>query len=194
MSRWVTASLLVLGILAIAAGRVSLYATESIAEVICHGKLRCGMVAVGGETTGTNLSLGGFSWELLISDPQLKDFAEANHHKLVTATGTLQYLNTPERPGRWVVSVNSLTARDPKIKEDAVAITVRGTVEKTKSTLKLKTDDFTLTITPPDNAKLLKKLDSLESRTVILKGQVDLPKSRSTAKTLKITPTEVVAN
>lgn len=195
MSRWMTGLLFTIGLVAIVTGHASLQATESSVKVICHGKLRCGMVAVGGETTGTNLSLNGLTWELQIADAKLKAFAESNHHKLVTATGTLQHVKGPERSGRWVVAVNTLTARDPKIKEDSVSITARGTLEKgPKSSLKLKTDDFTWTITPPDDAQLVKKLESLDSRSVTLKGEVDCPKSKNASKNLKIIPSDVKAD
>ena len=195
MSRWMIALLLLLGGLVIASSRTSLHATESTALVVCHGKLRCGMVAVGGETTGTNLSINALTWELQIADPQLKALAESNHRKEVTVTGTLQHLKGTERSGRWVVTVKSLTVRDPKIKEDGVTITARGILEKgTKSDLQLKTSDFTWIIKEPENPRLSKKLDSLESKSVLLKGEVDCPKSRNASKILKIIPSDVQAD
>ena len=195
MSRWMTGLLLLLGGFAIATEKATWQATESTIQVVCHGKLRCGMVAVGGETTGTQLSLNAMTWELQIADAQLKAFAESHHQKMVTAKGTLQRMNSPERSGRWVVTVNSLTARDPKIKEDGVTITARGTLEKgEKSELKLKTSASYWTITAPENPQLSMKLDSLQSKAVVLKGEVDCPKSKTSFKTLKIIPTEVEAD
>jgi hypothetical protein len=133
MSCWITGLLLALIGSAINAEPESPSAAESTIEVECHGKLRCGVVAIGGETTGTTLTFDGVPWELKIDDDKLKEFANSHHRKLATATGVLRRVKGTERPGRWIVEVRTLTERDSRIKDDGVSIIARGSLEKVNS-------------------------------------------------------------
>jgi hypothetical protein len=55
------------------------------------------------------------------------------------------------------------------------------------------TPDFTWPVQVPDNPKLMAKLESLVSRSVVIKGQVECAKARDASKPLKIIPAEVQA-
>jgi hypothetical protein len=92
-------------------------ADESI-EVVVRGTLRTGMMAIGGETTGTTVTARGATWELdLRGDPKWKTQAESLNGKPVVVTGSLEVRAGVERRQRWILTVKSLqaarTARPP---------------------------------------------------------------------------------
>lgn len=79
------------------------------------GKLKTGIVAIGGETTGTTITAKEVTWELdLGKDEKLRAEAEKLDGKLALVKGTLE-----RRPGlaikeRWIVTVSELRAADTK--------------------------------------------------------------------------------
>lgn len=94
-------------------------------QVTCHGKLRHGLVAIGGETTGTTITLAdGLTWELKLPDEATRRFA-ANHHKdQVTVTGRLRRETGVAIAVRWIVDVEQLTpAKDPR---DTASVIITG--------------------------------------------------------------------
>lgn len=80
-------------------------------RVDIRGTLRQGVIAIGGETTGTTISAGEITWELdLQGDEQLGKKAELLHGKQVLVRGTLERRSGVEIPERWIVTVESLAA------------------------------------------------------------------------------------
>lgn len=78
-------------------------------KVEVRGMLRHGIVAIGGETTGTTITAKGITWELdLRKDPAFRKLAEKLDGKAALVTGTLQRRKGVEVPVRWIVTVNSL--------------------------------------------------------------------------------------
>ena len=83
-------------------------------EVVVRGTLRTGIMAVGGETTGTTVTARGATWELdLRGRPEWKARAESLHGRRVVVTGTLEVRPGVERRQRSIVTVKTLEAAGP---------------------------------------------------------------------------------
>jgi hypothetical protein len=83
-------------------------AEESITVTVV-GTLRTGLVAIGGETTGTTVTAKGISWELDFGQhAELRAAAEKLNGKPVTVSGTLERRPGVEIKERWIVKVTSL--------------------------------------------------------------------------------------
>lgn len=81
---------------------------------IC-GKLRHGVLAIGGETTGTEIMARGITWELdLSADAKLGKLAEALNGKQVVVRGELERRRGTEVAERWIVHVVRLEAAPAK--------------------------------------------------------------------------------
>jgi hypothetical protein len=83
-------------------------AEESI-TVSVVGTLRTGIVAIGGETTGTTITAKGIRWELDFGqNAELRAAAEKLDGKQVTVSGTVERRAGVEIKERWIVTVASL--------------------------------------------------------------------------------------
>jgi hypothetical protein len=81
---------------------------ESITVTVV-GTLRTGIVAFGGETTGTTITARGIKWELEFGlNAELRAAVEKLDRKLVTVNGTLERRAGVEIKERWIVTVASL--------------------------------------------------------------------------------------
>ena len=83
-------------------------AEESITVTVV-GTLRTGVIAIGGETTGTTIKANGITWELEFGkNAELRAVAEKVDGKLVTVSGKLERRQGVETKERWIVTVTSL--------------------------------------------------------------------------------------
>jgi hypothetical protein len=83
--------------------------SEESISVTVVGTLRSGIVAIGGETTGTTITSKGIKWELdLGQNAELRTVAEKLSGKQVTVTGTLERRAGVEIKERWIVTVTGL--------------------------------------------------------------------------------------
>jgi hypothetical protein len=85
-------------------------ATAPAGKLTVTGALRTGIMAIGGETTGTEILQGATSYELDIKDAALKRKAEELNGKQATVTGTLTIKQGPERGQRRIIAVETLEA------------------------------------------------------------------------------------
>jgi hypothetical protein len=77
------------------------------------GELRTGVVAIGGETTGTTISADGKTYELdFRRSPKLRALAETLNKRTVLVKGALQRRMGVERGERWIIMVASLRPAD----------------------------------------------------------------------------------
>ncbi|MBI4584487.1 MAG: hypothetical protein HY717_10740 [Planctomycetes bacterium] len=93
-------------------------AEERYIKVEIRGILRHGLVAIGGETTGTQITAKEVTWELELG--KRKDFIELAKKldgKIARVTGALEVKKGVEIPQRWIVTVASLKAGDDKEKQ-----------------------------------------------------------------------------
>ena len=73
------------------------------------GTLKSGLVAIGGETTGTAIKSKGITWELEFGkNAELKKAAEKLNGKRVTVEGSLERKSGGEVKERWIVTVTKL--------------------------------------------------------------------------------------
>jgi hypothetical protein len=85
-------------------------------DVVVRGTLRTGIMAVGGETTGTTITARGATWELdLRGTPGLMQRAESLAGRRVVVTGSLEVRPGVERRQRSIVTVKTLEAAGPAV-------------------------------------------------------------------------------
>ncbi len=73
------------------------------------GTLRTGIVAIGGETTGTTITAQGITWELDFGQvPQLQKELEGLNEKQVVVEGKLERRSGVEVQVRWIVNVSGI--------------------------------------------------------------------------------------
>ena len=83
-------------------------------DVVVRGTLRTGIMAIGGETTGTTVTARGATWELdLRGKPEWTARAESLSGRRVVVTGSLEVRPGVERRPRWIVTVKTLEAAGP---------------------------------------------------------------------------------
>jgi hypothetical protein len=83
--------------------------TEESISVTIVGILRTGIVAIGGETTGTTITAKGIKWELDFGkNAELRAAAEKLSGNQVTVSGSLERRAGVEIKERWIVTVASL--------------------------------------------------------------------------------------
>lgn len=79
-------------------------------KVEIQGKLRHGVFAIGGETTGTTIQAGKILFELdLGQDKELLALAKRCDGQTVRVTGVLHKRGGVEIKERWIVDVKSIT-------------------------------------------------------------------------------------
>lgn len=84
-------------------------------KVEIKGTIHGGVVAIGGETTGTVITAKGITWELDLGNTEsFRKLAEKLDGKTVLVTGSLEVRKGVEIPKRWIVTVTSLKAGDGK--------------------------------------------------------------------------------
>ena len=82
-------------------------------KVEARGTLDHGIVAIGGETTGTVIHVGKVTWELdLGGNPQLLKLAEELNKKTVIVSGKYFQKQGVEVPVRHIVKVEMLKAAE----------------------------------------------------------------------------------
>ncbi len=83
--------------------------TEDYVKVEVRGKLTDGVVAIGGETTGTTITAKRVTFELeLGKKEQLRELVKNLNGKTVVVVGTLERRRGIEIPERWIVTVSDL--------------------------------------------------------------------------------------
>lgn len=85
---------------------------DSIIKVEARGKLKTGVVAIGGETTGIILVTKDGKLELDLGKQELKDQAEKLSGKVVVVTGNLSIRKGVETGQRLIVNVGTLKAAE----------------------------------------------------------------------------------
>jgi hypothetical protein len=71
--------------------------------------LKTGVMAIGGESTGTTITSRGVTWELeLGNDEARQQLARSLDGQLVRVRGSLRRVDGVERGPRWIVAVERL--------------------------------------------------------------------------------------
>lgn len=83
--------------------------SEDSIEVTVFGTLKSGLVAIGGETTGTTITAKGITWELDLSESApFAKLAEKLNGKRAMVKGSLERRKGVEVAERWIVHVTAL--------------------------------------------------------------------------------------
>jgi hypothetical protein len=102
---------------------------EHAVSVQCHGRLRHGVAAVGGETTGTTITFHRLTWELQLPDNASRELAVRNHKAQIAVTGRLRKVMGTEDIVRWIVDVEKISVPESgESFEEGAKVTLRGTV------------------------------------------------------------------
>lgn len=148
-------------------------------SVQCHGLLRHGIVAIGGETTGTTISFHRITWELQFADDHGREFAALHHKKPVLVTGALRKVISTESMTRWIVDVKKISASDSRDSEaEGAQVIVRGTLRAALSTtddvpnLSVRTDDQIWSLDFAGSREAQSAAELQISQPVVLKGTV----------------------
>lgn len=92
-----------------------------------RGRLQDGIMAIGGETTGTLITAAGLTWELDLSkDPKFRAVAKQQNKQTVVARGFLKRVKGVEVPERWIVTVDSLEAAPTGAKDSSIQVRILG--------------------------------------------------------------------
>lgn len=103
--------------------------TSASVSVLCYGRLRHGIFAIGGETTGTTITFDQVTWELQLPDEASRQFAEQHHKQPVVVTGTLRKVQGIEVPERWIVDVSRIAEPEAReVGEEGAKVTIQGTL------------------------------------------------------------------
>lgn len=96
---------------------------EDFVRIEMEGKLRTGVVAIGGETTGVELTANGMTFEVALGSEALQRRAQGLDGQRVRLHGTLRQIEGVERGTRWIVTADSLEdAREAAIREALFAL------------------------------------------------------------------------
>ncbi|MDZ4684020.1 MAG: hypothetical protein SH850_02955 [Planctomycetaceae bacterium] len=165
-------------------------AVDKLIRVECHGQLRDGIVAVGGETTGTTLRFRGITWELQFQDADGRAFAQAHHKQLVRVSGSLRRVAGVERPARWIVEVAQYAESDPAQKNEGASLIQTGTIICDPNDVKQLFLDTGGTACP---VKLPADSTVRPGQKIRIRGDVEAPEQPSATQPFFIRATKVDA-
>lgn len=161
-------------------------------SVLCHGRLRHGVVAIGGETTGTTITFNRVTWELQLPDEASRDFAKLHHKEPVVVSGTLRKVVGTEKTVRWVIDVKELTAIDSRDRpEEGAKVKILGTLRMALSQtgdtpeLSVSAVDQIWQLDVAADREIQKAAESLFGQTVLITGSVNPLPEETRRKTTK---------
>lgn len=155
--------------------------------VECHGQIRTGIVAIGGETTGTTITFDRITWELKLSETDRQRALDYNK-KPVTVTGKLRRVKGQAVSVRWILDVDRLTLRDASLLKEGSNLTVSGTLRASGETsspsgLEISAGDIAWPVDFSADPGLKDQAESLTGKPVVLRGRLERdPKAEASAK------------
>jgi hypothetical protein len=144
----------------------------------CCGRVRHGIVAIGGETTGTTITFNRIAWELQLHDDDARNFAKKNHGEVIVVTGQLRTVAGTEAKPRWIIDVDSMSKVDPKKHDEGAKLTMRGTLRASDRSrndgngMSVVVDDKTWPIDTSADARLHANAMALVGEPVVAKCHV----------------------
>jgi hypothetical protein len=152
---------------------------ETSVTVRCRGRLRHGMVAIGGETTGTTITFHRTIWELNLPDEDTRQLADRMNKEVVVITGSLRRVIATENVVRWIVDVEKLSPPGPEdAEEDGAEITVKGTLRAALAMkgevpdMSVRTEDQIWHLDFGTERRILTSAEPLIGKYVLLSGKV----------------------
>ncbi len=145
----------------------------------CHGKLRTGVMAIGGETTGTTIEFDGMKWDLKLPDDASRTFAQEHHKKAITVVGSLRKVVGKAVPERYVVDVEKLSLQNAANPKEGARLAVLGTLRaKSAATgeppgMAIEADGITWPLDLSADEAIQAKAEPLVGKSVELVGRVE---------------------
>ena len=151
---------------------------ETSVSVRTSGRLRHGVMAIGGETTGTTLTANGVVWELQLHSDKDRAFAEEHNKQRVVVSGSLRKVTGIETEPRWIVDVEELTVLDAETTREATQMTVVGTLQASglqckDAELVVRSGTQVWPLDFPVETKLKPTAESLVGQAVRLTGDLE---------------------
>ena len=92
-----------------------------------------GLVAIGGEATGTTITFNRIIWELQLHNDGARAFADEHHKKPVVVTGALRKVAGVEKKVRWIIDVKTLSECDTTKDKEGTRLRIQGTLKAADS-------------------------------------------------------------
>jgi len=152
--------------------------------VECFGRLRDGVMAVGGETTGTTIAFNQTVWELRLPDDASREFAKNHHKQSVKVIGRLKKIMGTETKVRWVVEVKTLTEGAETRNPPGARMIVYGVLQANAprkaglSEFTIEADDQSWPVDLSSDVRLQTAARSLVGQQVVLAGSVEQDKDK----------------
>lgn len=152
---------------------------ERPVRVECHGQLRHGLVAAGGETTGTTIKFDGTTWELQFKDEAGRTFAQSHHKQPVSITGSLRRVSGLAVAERWIIEVERCSERDATKQKEGASVTIHGTLKadapavKGTNAMLIEADGISWPLDLSAAPDLSAKANSNASHSVVIQGQLE---------------------
>ncbi len=169
---------LVCGAAAISVDLLEPKSKETAIRVECHGKIRHGVVAIGGETTGTTITFQGMTWELKLPDEASRKFAQEHHKQPIVVAGSLRKVRGTARPERWIVEVDRMTPRDAAAQPESALVKVTGMLRKQAAanggpqTLSIEADEISWPLDLTAEKPMQAKAESMVGKPAVLEGRL----------------------
>jgi len=162
-------------------------APKSFVSVECCGRLRHGVVAIGGESTGTTITFNRIIWELQLPDHAARKFAKEHHKKSVVVTGALRKVAGVERKVRWIINVKTIAECDVTKDKEGTRFSIQGTLRSPnpqqggspRMTVVAGGHAWPLDLT--SNAILQSSADALVDESVLLTGRLEQDSKKESA-------------
>lgn len=145
------------------------------------GRLRHGVMVIGGECTGTTISVNRVIWEVQLMDDAERKFAKEHHKKTVVVTGSLRKVAGIETKDRWIIDVKKISKQDVTKNKPGVRMTIVGKlrpVNPGEATATSMTIDSAGQVWPIDlssDATLKNMAATLAGQPVLLRGNLKQP-------------------
>lgn len=107
-------------------------------SVKCSGRLRDGIMAIGGESTGTTITFNRVAWELQLHDDAARKFVSEHNKAHVTVTGRLRKVAGIEVKVRWIIDVDKISIRDAVKVVEGADVAILGTLRTSGSNQRYK--------------------------------------------------------
>ena len=108
-------------------------APKPFVSVECCGRLRHGVVAIGGETTGTTITFNRIIWELQLHNDAARKFATEHHKKSVVVTGALRKVAGVEKKVRWIIDVKKFSECGATKDKEGTRLSIQGRLQAADS-------------------------------------------------------------
>lgn len=152
---------------------------ETAIHVECHGKIRHGVVAIGGETTGITITFDEMTWELKFPDEASRQAAKKHHKESITVVGSLRKVRGTTIPVRWIVDVDRMTPRNAATEPERTHVKVIGVLRKQDAAagspqiLMIEAADISWPLDLSAKMSTQTKAESLVGKPVVLVGWLE---------------------